>query len=797
MAGVGGVNVPITGNSAGFKKAMAGAQSATKRFQKSTVNLNRKLKTMGKSMSKMGRTMSMSLTAPLLAMGAVAVKSFEDQIAAEKRLEDAVGGAADALKKQASELQKVTRFGDEATMAVQAQLATLGLNEQQILKLTPLIQDLSARTGKDLTKSAKEVTSALSTGATTLAKYGVELNATNTLSENLDITVAGLTSTIGGQAQVLADEGIGPLIQMQNAMGDLMEQFGAIIADAIKPFVKWIKELAIKFQNLSPETKKWIVIIGGLLAALGPLLMTLGFLATTVLPGLVTAFAALTGPIGLIVLAVGIAVTEIIRNWDAIVDYFTTGPAAAAWLEFQELTSKIFGRGGIEGDMSGITDRLIKIWDYLVIALITPIKQAFEKIMRIFKTAFGIIGDIIDLFSAVFRSEWGVMFDEIKSIAIRALRFIVESISGSLNLMLGIVGKAVSVFNDDWADAIKKAQDSITAMGESVIKGAADWMGFTEAVSSSKDALKDVSTTIDEDVTIPKPPPTRTTGGGGDGITIKLNEQAEAYKKVRKSIADAVTTARLFGDEEVTVADKMDIVRSGIESAIIKFGENSKVVQALKMDFDALGRSMTEGISLEQFAEKISEVIDNISMVMDSFSTIATQGFKNQEIAMENRYKREVDLINNSKKSQEQKEKALAKLNDSMERKRSALAKKRAKAEKAQALMTAIVNTAASVTKVLANPLMAVLVAALGAAQIATIAAQPIPELAKGGLAFGSTLSVVGDNPNARTDPEVIAPLSKLKDLISFDNINLTSTISGEDIILVTNRTNANRGFIQ
>ena len=164
---------------------------------------------------------------------------------------------------------------------------------------------------------------------------------------------------------------------------------------------------------------------------------------------------------------------------------------------------------------------------------------------------------------------------------------------------------------------------------------------------------------------------------------------------------------------------------------------------------------------------------------------------------MENRYKKEVDLINNSKKTQEQKDKALAKLNDSMEKERSALAVKRAKAEKAQALMTAIVNTAASVTKVIANPLMAVLVAALGAAQIATIAAQPIPALAEGGLAFGETLSVVGDNKNARVDPEVIAPLSKLKDLISFDNINLTSTIRGEDLILVTNRTNANRGFIQ
>lgn len=41
-----------------------------------------------------------------------------------------------------------------------------------------------------------------------------------------------------------------------------------------------------------------------------------------------------------------------------------------------------------------------------------------------------------------------------------------------------------------------------------------------------------------------------------------------------------------------------------------------------------------------------------------------------------------------------------------------------------------------------------------------------IPKLARGGLAYAPTLAMVGDNRNAGTDPEVIAPLSKLKDII-------------------------------
>lgn len=41
-----------------------------------------------------------------------------------------------------------------------------------------------------------------------------------------------------------------------------------------------------------------------------------------------------------------------------------------------------------------------------------------------------------------------------------------------------------------------------------------------------------------------------------------------------------------------------------------------------------------------------------------------------------------------------------------------------------------------------------------------------IPKLAKGGLATAPTLAVVGDNKNAKSDPEVIAPLSTLKSML-------------------------------
>jgi hypothetical protein len=64
------------------------------------------------------------------------------------------------------------------------------------------------------------------------------------------------------------------------------------------------------------------------------------------------------------------------------------------------------------------------------------------------------------------------------------------------------------------------------------------------------------------------------------------------------------------------------------------------------------------------------------------------------------------------------------------------------------------------------------------------------PALAQGGLATGPTMALVGDNRNARVDPEVIAPLSKLKSMMGDMGIGgtLETRISGNDLIILLNR---------
>ena len=115
-----------------------------------------------------------------------------------------------------------------------------------------------------------------------------------------------------------------------------------------------------------------------------------------------------------------------------------------------------------------------------------------------------------------------------------------------------------------------------------------------------------------------------------------------------------------------------------------------------------------------------------------------------------------------------------------------------------------IIGFKSALKSVLANPWAAIAIgaamvtaAAIMTALINKSAQQSVPALANGGLAFGATYAMVGDNPNASVDPEVIAPLSKLKSMLpsaGAQEIKISLggqlTAKGRDLVYVLGKEN-------
>jgi len=291
-----------------------------KQFQSKLKKSMRSMKKFGNNMKSLGRTISTGLTLPIIAFGVASVKAFDDQVKAETKLRTALGNNAEAfevLKKQAQDLQKITIFGDEATIEAQSFLAQLGLNEQAILKLTPLIQDFATAQGIGLTDAAKLVAKSVGSSTNALSRYGLQIEGTVGEQDRLESAVNALTTAFGGQSEAIAKEGLGPLQQLKNELGDVSEKFGEIVLEFIDPLTKGLEKISDALSGLTKEQKENIVQYGAILAAAGPVILVFGSLVTTLatLIPLAISFVAAINPITIAIAAAGAAVLYLVNRF--------------------------------------------------------------------------------------------------------------------------------------------------------------------------------------------------------------------------------------------------------------------------------------------------------------------------------------------------------------------------------------------------------------------------------------------------------------------------------------------------
>ena len=230
---VGFLTIAFGADLRGFDKAMKKAQRSIKKF--------------GTNMQRTGKNLSRNLTLPLAAFAAASVKAFDTQAKAETKLLTALKGREDVQKRliaQAKELQTQTLFGDEETIAAQAMLATMGLEEEAIMRLIPLVQDMATAKGMNLVQAADLVAKSVGSSTNALSRYGITITGAVGSQERLNTATEALNKAFGGQAEAVSKVGLGPLTQLKNILGDLSEDIGKIILPTLNDLAKDVKELA-------------------------------------------------------------------------------------------------------------------------------------------------------------------------------------------------------------------------------------------------------------------------------------------------------------------------------------------------------------------------------------------------------------------------------------------------------------------------------------------------------------------------------------------------------------------------
>ena len=190
-------------------------------------------------------------------LGAMTRAQGEQELA-ERKLEQALGFTSTALTNQASALQQVTAFGDEAIISAQALLGAFIKDEEQLKKATEATLDLAAAKGMDLNSAADLVGKTLGSSTNSLSRYGIEVEGAVGSTKRLDTLTNNIAKTFGGQAKAQAETLSGALQQMNNAIGDAAESIGNLLAPIVIDIAGFFKRAAESvsafFGQLSEST---------------------------------------------------------------------------------------------------------------------------------------------------------------------------------------------------------------------------------------------------------------------------------------------------------------------------------------------------------------------------------------------------------------------------------------------------------------------------------------------------------------------------------------------------------------
>lgn len=239
-----------------------------------------------------------------------------------------------------------------------------------------------------------------------------------------------------------------------------------------------------------------------------------------------------------------------------------------------------------------------------------------------------------------------------------------------------------------------------------------------------------------------------------------LDPNSEKYQELEDRLANLQAQINGINYDDATKKREewIDKFKSGLSEmndvARDALGETAGIFEGLSdimVDVAENGR-----LSFENMAEAVGKIVSGITSLMTDIYDARIENVEKEQEANDEAYDKEIERIEaleeNGAISTEEAEarkraaedKTAAK-NAELEKKKAALQEKQAKWDKANSIVQAGIATALAVTKALPNLVLAALVGAMGAAQVALIAAQPIPKYAKGTKDHPGGLAIVGD----------------------------------------------------
>ena len=382
-------------------------------------------------------------------------------------------------------------------------------------------------------------------------------------------------------------------IMQDNLKNDVEQLMGSLEALAItvmknlepvlRQFVQWLEGIVDWFTQLDPAIQNAIVIVGALVAALGPVLIVIGgimagaqqvnnalgtlskaFQALTNIPGLLTtvgnaagtAFNMISSPAGIAVAVIGVLVAAFMTLWTTNEDF--RNAITEIWTGIVETLTGFFNSIGEKLAAVGITwDTVIQglsdAWNAFCTLLAPVFEGAFQLISEILTFVTETILGLLDIFIGLFTGNWDQFWNGIATVfgaiwngILGVLQTVWNTIVGVVTSFLGILGSIIS-----------GALSGIASFFGSI------WQGICDTVSNVVNTIASVVSNVWNGIS-------STISGIVNGISSTISNIWNGIKSTVSNVVNGIKTAvsNAFNNAKTAVSNAMNSIKEGVSNAI-------------------------------------------------------------------------------------------------------------------------------------------------------------------------------------------------------------------------------------
>lgn len=483
----------------------------------------------------------------------------------------------------------------------------------------------------DLNKSMDGMTSADKANIIATIFNKTDLASVNALLANTGDTWDSLQSSItnsAGAAQQMADTQLdnlqGQITILKSALEGLAISFGELLMPAIKQIVDWVQKFVDWLNSMDEGTKKVVVTVALLAAAIGPVLIVIGKVISavgtimTVVPKIAsaisavkTAFAALNvtmlaNPIVLIIAAITALVAAfiylwntnegfrqfwidlwegikqaVITAWNAITSFLST-----AWESILSLAQTVWG--GISGFFTTLWEGIKGVFTAAWEAISGVMTTIWNTITSIWQSIYDTISPLLEAFRYLFET----IFEAIRILIERALTAISQKISeiwnGIVTFLTPILETIKNIFQTVWT-AIQTVITTVLTAIKNVVTTI--WNAIKTAVTTVLNTIKGVVSSV------------------WNSIKSVVSTVMNAIKSTVTSIWNNVKTA--IGN---TIGQIYNVIHSGFEKAV-------GYVKGLASQAFSWGRDLIMGI-VNGIRSAVGAVTDAVNGVANKIRSV-------------------------------------------------------------------------------------------------------------------------------------------------------------------------------